>query len=246
MNKGFQDSKKAISLTAKHSHDRVARVSEQTVNSTDFKSADQQTCQTEGNTFGELRAQNGGFKTVAEIDVDDAIRDGVEHQIARMSVAETEDVAEHGHDSEGADVRSAAIEPRFSIRALHPHEVGEIHSIALLEGAIEDFEFLHEAQLAIRCLVFLVVGDVSELSQSVRLTAHLGSVAAVFENDLVESVAVLDPLDDTRSVGERNDSHRGDDEFFARCGGIGFEESVGEADELDDTLVLTQIFQTLQ
>jgi hypothetical protein len=58
-----------------------------------------------------LFAVHSDFEAVAEIDVDDFSGDAIEHEIGRVAIAETEDVAHHGHDGERARVVGATVEP---------------------------------------------------------------------------------------------------------------------------------------
>ena len=221
-------------------------MTEQAIDTAHLEGTNEKSSKAEGDTFRRHGAEDCRLKTVTEIDMHHAIGDGMQHQVTWMAITEAEDVPEHRHDGERSDVGGAAIEPCFGVGTLDPHKVCQIHPVTLLERAIEDFGLLHEGQLAVSGLIILLVGDVSELAEHVRLAAHLGGVAAVFVDDLVEGVAVLDPLDDASSVTERDNSHGGDGELLLGGGWVGSEESVGETDELDDSFILTKILQTLE
>ena len=75
----------------------LARNAEAPFDVADLHSVGQHSRETEGDPFRVLVALHGDLEAVAEVDVDDLARDPVQHQVARMPVAETEDVAHHAH-----------------------------------------------------------------------------------------------------------------------------------------------------
>ena len=72
---------------------------------------DQHARQPERNLLGELFAVHRDLEAVAKVNVDDLARAPIEHQIARVPIAEAENVADHRHDGEGARAVGAAVQP---------------------------------------------------------------------------------------------------------------------------------------
>ena len=89
-------------------------------NVADFHRKSQHACQAERHALGVFVAVHGHFEAVAKVNVDDLASDSVEHQVGWMSVAQTKDISDHGHDSQRARVIGSAAKPCFRTLALEP------------------------------------------------------------------------------------------------------------------------------
>jgi hypothetical protein len=83
---------------------------------TNLHRIDQHARQPKWNLLGELLSVHRDLEAVAKVNVDDLARAAVEHQVARVPVAETENVADHRHDGERARAVGAAVQPHLRAR----------------------------------------------------------------------------------------------------------------------------------
>lgn len=82
------------------------------------------------------------FEAVTKVDVDDLSADTVHEQVRRVSIAQTEDVANHRHDGERAAVVAASVEPGFGIPTLEPEDSVKVLTSRVVERVLEDLELL--------------------------------------------------------------------------------------------------------
>ena len=110
---GFENSHDAFLVVSEHSHHVLASNSERTLNVADFHGIRQHARQSEGNPFRVFLSFHRNLETITEINVDDLSSDAVKHEVRRVTVAQTQNVANHGHDTERSRVVCSSLEPCF-------------------------------------------------------------------------------------------------------------------------------------
>lgn len=121
-------------------------------NVANFHGIRQHARQAERHALGVLLAVHGDLETVAEINVHNLARYAIKHEIRGMAIAQTENVAHHGHDGEGARVVCSTVEPGFGGFRLEPENAVEILACGIIQSVAKDFDFLHKREaVVIRC-----------------------------------------------------------------------------------------------
>jgi hypothetical protein len=87
------------------------------------------------------------FEAVTKVDVDDPPTESIHQQIGGMTISESEDVPDHGHDSEGTAIVAATVEPCLRVARLEPEDAVEVLAGRVVERVLEHFELLHEAEV---------------------------------------------------------------------------------------------------
>ena len=149
MDEGFEDGHEGFLVVADDTHDGLAGDFVGAVDVGDFHGEGEHAREAEGHALRVLVAVHGHFEAVAEVDVDDFAGYPVEHQVRGVSVAETEDVAYHGHHCERARVVGAAFEPGFRGFGFEPEDTVEIFPCSIVHSVAEDFDLLHECQVVV-------------------------------------------------------------------------------------------------
>ena len=94
----------------------------------------------------------------------------VQHDVARVTVAQPENVAYHGHHGERTSIVGPALQPDLGVLALEPEHLVEVLTVCLVESVTEYLDFVGErAHLevlahAVHQLVFDVWDDVGRLT----------------------------------------------------------------------------------
>lgn len=97
--------------------------------------------QPEGHPLGELFAIHGGLKAVAKVDVQQLAAVAVQHQVAGVPVAQAQQIAHHGHDSSGAGVVCAPLQPHLAAARLEPQHLVQVlayKNTAILSNNLSD------------------------------------------------------------------------------------------------------------
>ena len=71
------------------------------------------TCKSEWNLLGELLSEHCNLETVTKVDVYNLASMSLEEDVGRVSIAKTQNVANHTVDSKGTGVSCATFEPVF-------------------------------------------------------------------------------------------------------------------------------------
>lgn len=146
-------------------------------------------CETEWYPFWILLAVHGNFETVTEINVHDLAGDTIKHKVGRVPVAQTKNVANHGHDSERARVVSTSVEPGFGALTLEPENTVQVLACRVIQCIAEHFDLLHERKVVIvRC--HLQHDSVLNVEQNF-------AALAIFTNENVKRIAVRHPSEKT-------------------------------------------------
>lgn len=102
VDKRFQDGDHAIGVGAHDSHNVLTRDAECPLDAAHLHRADEHARQAEGHALGEAWAFHRHFEAVAKVDVHDAARRSVEHEVGRVAVAQSQNVAHLTHERRGA------------------------------------------------------------------------------------------------------------------------------------------------
>jgi hypothetical protein len=73
-------------------------VFEDSMNTTRLHGLDEHSGQSEGNSFGVLLSHFVDIKTVSKIDMDNLARIPLDHDVVWMSITQTYDIPNNGHD----------------------------------------------------------------------------------------------------------------------------------------------------
>ena len=79
----------------------------------------------------------------------DLASDTIKHEIGRMSVAQTKNVANHGHDSERARVVGTSVEPCLRALTLEPKNTIQVLPGRVVQCVAEHLDLLHECKVVI-------------------------------------------------------------------------------------------------
>lgn len=147
VDEGLEHGHQGFLVVADDAHDGLAAELVAAVDVADFHGEGQHAREAEGDALGVFLAVHGDFEAVAEVDVDDLAGDAVEHEVAGVPVAEAEDVADHGHDGEGAGVVGATLEPGLGGFGFEPEDAVEVLAGGVVHGVGEDFYLLHQGEV---------------------------------------------------------------------------------------------------
>lgn len=79
--------------------------------------------------------------------MNDPTAESVHEKVGRVTVAESQDMAYHGHDSKRSAVVTSSVEPGFRVSTLEPHDAVEVLPGRVVQRVLEDLELLHEAKV---------------------------------------------------------------------------------------------------
>ena len=120
--------------------------------------------------------------------MDDAARVPLEHNVGGVPIAQSQNVAHHGHDGEAACVVCPPLQPDLRVLTLDPEHGLQVLTQRLLQGVLEDLDLVRQrADLKVRAeIVHELVVDVWE---------DLVLLAVLLDQD-VQSVGLADPADE--------------------------------------------------
>lgn len=107
-----------------------------------------------------------------------------------MTVAKTEDVADHAHDGSRAGVVGALVEPRLAAARLEPQNLVQVISRGRVECVLEDLDLLNDHEM-------VVVRRHSQHEPVLDVERDLARVA-VLADEVVQRVRVGHPPDEAR------------------------------------------------
>ena len=165
---------------------------------------------------------HSNLETVTEINMNDFPAHSIHQQIRRMTIAQSENMSHHRHDSESATVITPSIEPSFRISRFEPKDSIEILSGRIVESVFEDFELLHEAEM-------IEIGRHLEDESMFDVEEDLSTISVVLDED-VERIGTVDPTEETRVRRERDDGVLDDGEMSLERFGILLQERVDETE----------------
>mmetsp|Transcript_45217 Transcript_45217/g.141722 ORF Transcript_45217/g.141722 Transcript_45217/m.141722 type:complete len:364 (-) Transcript_45217:156-1247(-) len=191
VDEGLEQRHERRARVAQHDHDLLAGAAEGALDAAHLHGVDEHARESEGHLLGQLCARHGHLEAVAEVDVHNAARLLLEHDVVRVAVAEPEDVARYGAHGEAARVGRAPVEPNLRVLRFEPEHLAQVLAVRVLQHVLEDLDLLHERQLVVvrraqQHLLLHVDGDAARL--------------AVVLHELVQRVAVRHPADETRVV----------------------------------------------
>lgn len=79
--------------------------------------------------------------------MDDPSTQSIHQQVRGMTISESEDVSDHGHDGEGTTVVAATVEPGLRVARLEPEDAVEVLAGRVVQRVLEYLELLHEAEV---------------------------------------------------------------------------------------------------
>jgi hypothetical protein len=139
---------------------------------------------------------HGDFETIAEINVHNLAGDAIEHKVGRMAIAQTENVADHGHDGERSGIVSTAIEPCFRGFGFEPEHAIEILAGCVVKRISKDFDLLHERKA-------VVVRRHLQHNSVLNVEKNLATIA-VLSDEHMQRVTVRDEAQQTGLCAKRN------------------------------------------
>eukprot|EP00162_Nutomonas_longa_P011397 comp20527_c0_seq1/m.41541 comp20527_c0_seq1/g.41541 ORF comp20527_c0_seq1/g.41541 comp20527_c0_seq1/m.41541 type:complete len:384 (+) comp20527_c0_seq1:194-1345(+) len=209
VHKGLEHRHQRVLVLATDTHHVFTRVAVDALDAAHFHRLDKHACETERDLFWELVAMHCDFKAVAEIDVHNLAACAVHHEIGRVAIAKTENVADHRHHTERAGVVCALVEPHLAVARLEPEHLVQILARCVIEGVLKDLDFLHQSELV------KVRGHHEH--QPVLNVEHNCTRAAVLLDQGVQRVRVGHPSNETRVGRERNHGIAANREIAAVC-----------------------------
>lgn len=157
------------------------------MNATGLHGLDEHSGQSERNSFGVLLSHFVDIKTVSKIDVDNLSGISLDHDVVWMSITQTYDIPNNGHDRQWPDKASPGLEPLFTAWGPGPKYIFQVCSWYPLLYFLIYLDFLGSWQY------FIVL---TNLSAHLFLEINI-SCGSVLDDELPDSVTVLDPSDYT-------------------------------------------------
>jgi hypothetical protein len=103
----------------------------------------------EGDLFGILVSLLSHLETVTKVNVHNFARDLVQQEVARVPIAQTEDVPDHRVDAETASVGDAALEPGFRVSTPEPEDAVQVLARGVVQGVLEHLDLVQERQTVV-------------------------------------------------------------------------------------------------
>eukprot|EP00968_Pinguiococcus_pyrenoidosus_P000364 scaffold24_cov245-Pinguiococcus_pyrenoidosus.AAC.16 len=238
VDEGFEHRNQTVSVVAQHVHDPLAGRTEVPLDARRFHRLHEHACQAKRNPLGISLAIHGHLEAVAEVHVKDLAVAPLEHEIRRVAVAESQDVPDHAHHSEGSAKVRPTLEPLLTVRALQPQDLVEVLAGGVLQRRVEHFALLQLRQLVVvRC--HLRHEPVLHIDQDpARLSVLL--------DQCMERVAVLHPANHAGLVTQRHHRVPADGEVVLVRLSVAVEQRVDKPKELHASFILPQILVGLQ
>mmetsp|Transcript_38512 Transcript_38512/g.53470 ORF Transcript_38512/g.53470 Transcript_38512/m.53470 type:complete len:204 (+) Transcript_38512:646-1257(+) len=190
MDKGFQHRHHTVFVAAQHLHDGAACGAEVALDAGDLHGLHQHAGQAEGHLLGELLPVHGRLEAIPKVNVQDLARVPIQHQVAWVSVAEAEEVADHAHHGQGASVVGAAVEPNFRGVTLQPEHFVQIVPWSVLHRMLEYLHLGNESEV-------LVVGGKGDHEPVLQVDGHFTGLS-MLTDERMQGVAVGHPADESR------------------------------------------------
>jgi hypothetical protein len=234
----FKDRHNTLLITPQYPHNMLTRCPVATFDVTNFHGIRQHAREAERHALRVLLAMHRHLEAVSKINVDDLAGNPVQHQVTRVAIAETQNIPDHGHDGKRARVVGTAIEPRLRTLGFEPKDTVEILACGVVEGVAEDFDFLHEGEA-------VVVGSHLKHDAVLDVEQDLSAIP-ILADEHVQSVAVRDEAEQARLRTKRDCGIAFNVEMALARFHVIRKKSVAKTEQLHDTLVLTNIFMTLE
>jgi hypothetical protein len=235
---GFQHRHERIVVLSQDTHDSLASDTVASFDVADLHCEGQHTRETEWHTFGILLSVHSHLETVTEIDVHHTTGCTIEQQVGRVSIAQTKNVTNHGHDTKRSGVVGASLKPGLRALTLEPQDPVEIFAGGIVHSISENLDLLHESK-AVVVWCHLQHDSVLNVEQDT-------SAFAVLLDQGVKGVGVTDPSEQTGALRQRDCREALDREMALETLAIIVKKRVAQAEKLHNTLVLTNILVTLK
>jgi hypothetical protein len=185
----LEDSHERLLVGTQKTHGVLTSCSVAAFDVANFHGKREHSCETEWHSLRVLLAMHCDFETVTEVNVHNFTGDAVKHEVGGMSVAQTEDIANHGHDRKGACVVGTPVEPGFRALALEPKNAVQVLACGVVQSVAEHFNLLHKREI-------IIVGCHLQHDPVLDVEQNFAALA-VFADEDMKSVAVRNPTEQT-------------------------------------------------
>ncbi|KAI6776023.1 hypothetical protein HG530_002781 [Fusarium avenaceum] len=170
--------------------------------------------------------------------MDDLSGDTVEHQVGRMTITQSKDVAHHRHDTKRACVVCSSLKPSLRRLGLEPQHAVQVLTCGVVQRITKHLNFLHQGEV-------VVVGRHLQHDAMLDVEQDLATLT-VFPNKNVEGVAVGNPPQQTTILRQRDCRIALDVKMALEAFRVVRQQGIAEAEQLHNSFVLTNILVALE